>query len=79
MAKKRTVVKKKPAPFPREIFLVIALVAAGSIISRLDLLGTGPSEGQHAPEIVGALQDGSIAKLSYFKRKVIFLDFWGDW
>ena len=80
MAKKNSVVKKKvKAAFPKEVFALVALFAAGAFISRFDLLGTGPGVGQHAPEIIGMLQDGSMAKLSNYKRKVVFLDFWGDW
>jgi len=32
-----------------------------------------------AAEIVGQIQDGTTVRLSDFKKKVIFLDFWGDW
>lgn len=34
---------------------------------------------QQAPDIVGQIEDGSTVRLSDFKKKVIFLDFWGDW
>jgi hypothetical protein len=32
-----------------------------------------------APEIEGLIQDGTTVRLSDFRKKVIFLDFWGDW
>jgi hypothetical protein len=35
--------------------------------------------GMIAPEIDGIIQDGSAARLSDFRKKVIYLDFWGDW
>jgi hypothetical protein len=78
VAKKKTVIKKK-VPFPKEVFILVGLFAAGAVISKFDLFGTGPGVGQRAPEIVGMLQDGSTAKLSYYKRKVVLLDFSGDW
>lgn len=41
-------------------------------------LGAG-TLGQIAPEIVGQIQTGNTVRLSDFKKKVVFLDFWGDW
>lgn len=35
--------------------------------------------GMLAPDIVGPDLDGTAFKLSDYKGKVIFLDFWGDW
>lgn len=35
--------------------------------------------GMLAPEIEGVVQDGSRLRLSDFRKKVIFLDFWADW
>jgi hypothetical protein len=43
------------------------------------LMADGPSVGQLAPEISGKIQDGSKVRLSDFRKKVVFLDFWGDW
>lgn len=37
------------------------------------------AETQIAPEIEGVLQNGLKVRLSDFRKKVIFLDFWGDW
>ncbi|MEC7582943.1 MAG: hypothetical protein VYE77_01385 [Planctomycetota bacterium] len=36
-------------------------------------------KGQQAPDIVGIDLDGTEFKLSDYRGKVIFLDFWGDW
>lgn len=50
----------------------------GAIDSRINLrerLGVG---GQ-APDIVGVDLDGTDFKLSDYRGKVVFLDFWGDW
>ena len=38
-----------------------------------------PPPGDVAPDIVGVDLDGVEFKLSDYKGKVIFLDFWGDW
>ena len=46
-----------------------------SILYELDNL----SVGQVAPEIEGEDVDGVSFKLSDYRGKVIFLDFWGDW
>ena len=35
--------------------------------------------GMVAPEIEGIDLDGTAFKLSDYRGKVIFLDFWGDW
>lgn len=37
------------------------------------------SDKEPAPEIEGVLQNGISARLSDYRKKVIFLDFWGDW
>ena len=37
------------------------------------------SIGKVAPEIAGADTDGVDFKLSDYRGKVVFLDFWGDW
>ncbi len=37
------------------------------------------SVGKQAPEIVAADLDGTEFKLSDYRGKVVFLDFWGDW
>jgi hypothetical protein len=37
------------------------------------------SVGKTAPEIVGTDLDGKEFKLSDYRGKVVFLDFWGDW
>lgn len=35
--------------------------------------------GKAAPEIAGEDIDGNPMKLSDFRGKVVFLDFWGNW
>ena len=37
------------------------------------------SVGKVAPDIVGTDVDGVEFKLSDYRGKVVFLDFWGDW
>jgi len=37
------------------------------------------SNGMEAPEIVGVDLEGTAFKLSDYRGKVVFLDFWGDW
>ncbi|MCA8952842.1 MAG: hypothetical protein KDE27_25255 [Planctomycetes bacterium] len=41
--------------------------------------GDVPAVGGTAPDIVGVDLDGVSFKLSDYKGKVVFLDFWGDW
>jgi len=41
--------------------------------------GPPPPAGDVAPDIEGIDLDGTPFKLSDYKDKVIFLDFWGDW
>lgn len=79
MATKKTARNKKKEPLPKWLFPLVGLFAVAGFASKFDIFGMGPNEGQRAPEIIGMLQDGSMAKLSYYKRKVVFLDFWGDW
>jgi peroxiredoxin len=42
-------------------------------------LPPAPGVGQPAPEIEGTDLDGKPMKLSDFKGKVVYLDFWGEW
>ena len=37
------------------------------------------SVGRAAPDIIGNDVDGVSFKLSDYRGKVVFLDFWGDW
>lgn len=73
--------RKKVAPFPKEIINVLLLLIPIAALFWLnqEIGGTGPSLGQRAPEIKGPTQDGSTVRLSDFRKKVIFLDFWADW
>ncbi|MBX9687814.1 MAG: peroxiredoxin family protein [Candidatus Obscuribacterales bacterium] len=75
--KSKTKKIKKKAGFPVAVLQLGAVLIAGLAISRLGLFG--PDSGQKAPEISSKIQDGSTVRLSDFKKKVIFLDFWGDW
>ena len=40
---------------------------------------TSLTEGMEAPDIQGSDQDGVAFKLSDYRGRVVFLDFWGDW
>jgi len=46
-----------------------------SLIAEVETFGIG----MIAPEIAGLDLDGVAFKLSDYKGKVVFLDFWGDW
>jgi hypothetical protein len=69
---------KKTQAFPKELFFLIPLLAFGLFIMRPGAF-PGYGVGQRAPEIKGVIQDGSTVRLSDFRKKVVFLDFWGDW
>lgn len=71
--------KKRKVPFPKEPLILAGIAVGVMVLLKLDFIGTGPSVGQKAPEIVGTIQDGTKVRLSDFRKKVIFLDFWGDW
>ena len=38
----------------------------------------GPQVGQEAPEIEGTTLDGDLVRLSDFRGKVVYLNFWAD-
>jgi tetratricopeptide (TPR) repeat protein len=40
---------------------------------------TALTEGMEAPDIQGSDQDGVAFKLSDYRGRVVFIDFWGDW
>ena len=77
-ANKKTLVTKS-AGFPPGILLLALIGVVCFLFTRVDFLGTGPGMDQPAPEIRGTTQDGSTVRLSDFRKKVVFLDFWGDW
>ncbi|MCZ6787177.1 MAG: hypothetical protein O7E54_08435 [Planctomycetota bacterium] len=52
----------------------LATAAAGEIYEL-----TALAEGMAAPDIEGSDQDGVAFKLSDYRGRVVFLDFWGDW
>ena len=43
-----------------------------------DLRKLGPQVGQEAPEIEGTTLDGELVRLSDFRGKVVYLNFWAD-
>lgn len=67
--------RKKAGPVPVALAAIGLFLALGAHF----LVAPGPSVGQRAPEIKGTLQDGTSARLSDYRKKVVFLDFWGDW
>ena len=51
------------------------LVAAKNTLFAMQNLAIG----KQAPEIVGEDLDGVEFKLSDYRGKIVFLNFWGDW
>ncbi len=61
-----------------------AAIKTGDARTKQDATGllfkmTRLQDGMVAPEIEGEDLDGSTFKLSDYRGKVVFLDFWGDW
>ncbi len=52
----------------------LAMAAEGEIYEL-----TALTEGMEAPDIQGSDQDGVAFKLSDYRGRVVFIDFWGDW
>lgn len=80
--KNRKKVGKKES-FPWGLLPLVAVVLVALIVLTKGPLKPpgmrGHEIGDRAPEISGRIQDGSTVRLSDFKKKVVFLDFWGDW
>ena len=68
--------------FPTSVAFVLALgIAAGLVYyrSKQRYAPIGVEVGQLAPEIVGEDIEGKQFKLTDYRGKVVFLDFWGNW
>ena len=66
----------------KEALLVLAKGARGQLRREITVkieMREKFGKGQVAPDIVGVDLDGTEFKLSDYRGKVVFLDFWGDW
>lgn len=43
-----------------------------------EFMKLGPQVGQEAPEIEGTTLDGELIRLSDYRGKVVYLNFWAD-
>jgi len=62
--------------FYLRLFYTLPTIFEGDIYA--DWMSAGPDVGEKAPKIVGKSLDGEVIRLSDYRGKVVFLNFWAD-